>query len=41
MSVDIINAWVEGKKRIPVFIPSSMPLLGLDSAFERGASAVT
>jgi integrase len=29
---DIIDAWVEGRKHVPVLTPPSMPLLGLDSA---------
>ena len=29
---DIIDAWVAGKKRVPMLIPPSMPLLELDPA---------
>jgi len=29
---DIVDAWVAGKKHIPVLIPPSMPLLTLDPA---------
>ena len=37
---DIIDAWVAGKKRVPVLIPPSMPLLEPDPALEPGATAV-
>jgi integrase len=37
---DIIDAWVAGKKRVPVLIPPSMPLFELDPAFEQGVIAV-
>jgi hypothetical protein len=37
---DIIDAWVAGKKRVPVLIPSSMPLFEPDPALEQGAIAV-
>ena len=37
---DIIDAWVAGKKRIPVLIPPSMLLLEPDPALEQGATAV-
>jgi hypothetical protein len=37
---DIIDAWVEGKKRVPVLIPSSMPLFEPDPALEQGVTAV-
>jgi hypothetical protein len=37
---DIIDAWVAGKKRVPVLIPLSMPLLEPDPALEPGAIAV-
>ncbi len=36
---DIIDAWVAGKKRVPVLIPPSMPLLEPDPALEQGATA--
>ena len=36
---DIIGAWVEGKKRVPVLIPPSMPLFEPDPALEQGATA--
>jgi hypothetical protein len=36
---DIIDAWVAGKKRVPVLIPPSMPLLEPDPALEQGAIA--
>ena len=36
---DIIDAWVAGKKRVPVLIPPSMPLLEPDPAIEPGAIA--
>jgi len=29
---DIVDAWVAGRKHIPVLIPPSMPLLTLDPA---------
>jgi hypothetical protein len=35
---DIIEAWVAGKKRVPVLIPSSMPILEPDPALSRGAA---
>jgi integrase len=35
---DIIDAWVEGKKRMPVLIPPSMPLFEPDPALEQGAT---
>ncbi|TPL35526.1 site-specific integrase [Mesorhizobium sp. B2-4-8] len=37
---DIIDAWAEGKKRMPVLIPPSMPLFEPDPALEQGATAV-
>jgi len=37
---DIIDAWVAGKKRVPVLIPPSMPLLEPDPVIEPGATAV-
>ena len=37
---DIIDAWVGGKKRVPVLIPPSMPLLEPDPALQQGAIAV-
>ena len=37
---DIIDAWVAGKKRVPVLIPPSMPLFEPDPAIEPGAIAV-
>jgi hypothetical protein len=37
---DIIDAWVAGKKRVPVLIPPSMPPLGPDPALEPSAIAV-
>jgi hypothetical protein len=36
----IIDAWVAGKKRVPVLIPPSMPLFEPDSALGQGAIAV-
>jgi integrase len=36
---DIVDAWVAGKKRVPVLIPPSMPLLEPDPALEQGAIA--
>jgi hypothetical protein len=36
---DIIDAWVAGKKRVPVLIPPSMPLFEPDPALEQAASA--
>ena len=36
---DIIDAWVAGKKRVPVLIPASMPLFEPDPAIEPGAIA--
>jgi hypothetical protein len=38
--LEIIDAWVAGKKRMPVLIPPSMPLLEPDLALEQGAIAV-
>lgn len=29
---DIVNAWVEGRKHTPLFLPPAMPLVGLDPA---------
>lgn len=37
---DIIDAWVVGKKRVPVLIPPSMPLLEPNPALEPGAIPV-
>src|ERR1700735_275618 len=37
---DIIDAWVEGKKRVPLLIPPSMPLFEPDPALQQGATAV-
>ncbi len=37
---DIIDAWVAGKKRVPVLIPPSMPLLEPDPALEHDGIAV-
>jgi hypothetical protein len=37
---DIIDAWVAGKKRVPVLIPPSMPLLEPDPALSSAESAV-
>ncbi|HEY1722878.1 MAG TPA: tyrosine-type recombinase/integrase [Magnetospirillaceae bacterium] len=37
---DIIDAWVAGKKRVPVLIPPLMPLFEPDPAIEPGAIAV-
>jgi integrase len=34
---DIIDAWVAGRKRMPVLIPPSMPLFEPDPALEQGA----
>ena len=36
---DVIDAWVEGKKRVPALIPPSMPLFEPDPALEQGATA--
>ena len=36
---DIIDAWVAGKKRVPVLIPPSMPLFEPDPAIEPGVIA--
>jgi hypothetical protein len=37
---DMADAWVQGKKRVPVLIPPSMPLFEPDPALEQGATAV-
>jgi hypothetical protein len=37
---DIIDAWVTGKKRMPVLIPPSMPLFEPDPALEPGVTAM-
>ena len=37
---DIIDAWIAGKKRMPVHIPPSMPLFEPDPALEPGVTAV-
>src|SRR3984885_15802800 len=36
---DVIDAWVSGRKRVPVLIPPSMPLLEPDPALEQAAIA--
>lgn len=37
---NIVDAWVAGRKYVPVLIPPSMPLLEPDHAIEPDASAV-
>jgi hypothetical protein len=37
---NIIDAWVAGRKYVPVLIPPSVPLLELDPALSPAESAV-
>jgi hypothetical protein len=37
---DVIDAWVAGRKYVPVLIPPSMPLLELDPALSPAESGV-
>jgi tRNA A58 N-methylase Trm61 len=37
--LDIIDAWVAGKKRLPVLIPPSMPLFEPDAVLEAGVGS--
>jgi hypothetical protein len=37
---NMIDAWVQGRKYVPVLIPPSMPLLELDPSLSQAESAV-